>query len=175
MRKVFNNKVLLFIVAILLVANVAMVCYFLWMREPAKRSFHGEQRQKTPITEFLQAEIGFSQAQMLAFDTIRRSHRQKMRPLFEDIKTAKVQFYQFLTNPDVNDSALNRAAAIIGEKQTLLDLQTFQNFKEIRTLCTPEQKARYDSQIVNEISQMWFPSWKGNGRPGKDSTKFRRP
>ena len=175
MRKVLNNKVLLFIVAILLLANVAMLFYFLWMREPTKHNAHGDQRQKTAITEFLQKEIGFNSAQMKAFDTIRQKHRQKMRPLFDDIKTAKVQFYGFLTSPEVSDSVLKRAASVIGEKQALLDMQTFQNFKEVRSLCTPGQMPKYDSLIVNEISQMWFPSWKGNGRQPKDTTKFKRP
>jgi Spy/CpxP family protein refolding chaperone len=170
MRKVLNNKVLLFIVAILLLANIAMLFYFLWIREPARKNFRGD-RQKSPMTEFLQTEIGFNTGQMAAFEKIRQQHRQKMRPLFEDIKTAKVQFYGFLTNPVINDSTLNQSAKLIGEKQKLLDLQTFHNFKEIRGLCTPEQQPKYDSLIVNEISKMWFPSWKGSGRPGKDSPK----
>ena len=166
MHKVLNNKVLLFIVAILLLANISMLFYFLWVREPGKKNTH-EERQKSPITEFLQKDIGFDTGQMAAFNATRQKHRQKMKPLFEDIKTAKVQFYGLLTNPVISDSALNSAASVIGEKQKMLDWQTFQNFKEIRTLCTPEQQARYDSLIVNEISKMWFPSWKGSGRQGK--------
>ncbi len=170
MRKVLNNKVLLFIVGILLLANIAMLFYFLWLREPAKKNSRGDW-QKSPITIFLQKDIGFNAEQMASFEKTRQGHRQKMRPLFEDIKTAKVQFYGFLTNPNISDSVLNNAASIIGEKQKLLDLQTFQNFKEVRALCTTEQQPRYDSLIVNEISRMWFPSWKGNGRPEKNSTK----
>ena len=170
MRKVLNNKVLLFIVAILLLANIAMLFYFLWVREPARKNSRGD-RQKSPMTEFLQTKIGFNTDQMAAFEKIRQQHRQKMKPLFEDIKTAKVQFYGFLTNAVINDSTQNKSATLIGEKQKLLDLQTFQNFKEIRGLCTPEQQPKYDSLIVNEISKMWFPSWKGSGRPAKDNSK----
>jgi len=167
MHKVLNNKMLLFIVAILLLANIAMLFYILASREPMKRNY-GD-RQKSPITEFLQKEIGFSQEQMKDFDETRQKHRQRMKPLFEDIRTAKVQFYGYLTNPAVTDSILNSSASIIGEKQKLLDMQTFRNFKEIRTLCTPQQQLKYDSLIVNEISNMWFSSWKGNGRQPKDS------
>lgn len=172
MRKVLNNKVLLFIVAILLVANVAMLVYILKMREPGKKGSRTE-RQKSPITEFLQNEIGFSPEQLAAFDKTRQSHRQMMRPLFEDIKTAKVSFYKSLTNPGISDPALDSAASIIGEKQKLLDMQTLRNFKEIRTLCTPDQQPKYDSLIVNEISKMWFPSWKGNNHQPKDSTNIK--
>lgn len=170
MRKVLNNKVLLFIVAILLLANIAILFYFLWMKEPSKKNSRGDW-QKSPITVFLQNEIGFSTDQMAAFEKTRQQHRQKMKPLFEDIKTAKVQFYEFLTNPVISDSTLNSAASIIGEKQKLLDLQTFQNFKEIRSLCTMEQQPKYDSLIVNEISRMWFPTWKGNGHQDKDGPR----
>lgn len=166
MRRVLNNKVLLFIVAILLVANVAMLVYIFRMREPVKTGSRTE-RQKSPITEFLQNEIGFSPDQMAAFDTIRQNHRQKLKPLFEDIKTAKVAFYKSLTNPGVNDPALDSAASVIGQKQKLLDMQTFKNFKELRTLCTPDQQPKYDSLIVKEISRMWFPSWRGNSHSRK--------
>lgn len=170
MHKVLNNKMLLFIVAILLLTNIAMLFYIFASREPVKRSPHGE-RQRSPVTEFLQKDIGFTQEQMKAFDNTRLKHRQTMRPLFEDIKKAKLQFYGYLTNAEVSDSILDVTASIIGEKQKLLDMQTFRNFKEIRALCTPEQQLKYDSLIVNEISRMWFPSRKGNNRPQKDTSK----
>ncbi len=170
MRSVLNNKVLLFIVAILLLANIVMLFYFLWIREPNRRSSHGD-RPRSPITEFLQIEIGFNKDQMAAFDKTRQRHRQTMKPLVEDVKAAKVQFYGFLKNPAVSDAVLNDAVAAIGEKQKLLDMQTFLNFKEIRTLCSAQQQPKYDSLIVNEISKMWFPSWKGNGHLQKDSSR----
>ncbi len=173
MRSVLNNKVLLFTVAILLLANIAMLLYFLWIKEPMKRNTRGD-RQKSPMTEFLQTEIGFDKQQMEAFDKTRKKHRQEMKPLFEDTRVAKVQFYGFLKNPAVSDSLLNAAASVIGEKQKLLDIQTFQNFKEIRALCTPGQQLKYDSLIVNEISKMWFPAWKGNGHQQKDSSRVIR-
>jgi hypothetical protein len=170
MRKVLNNKVLLFLVAILFLANISMLAYILWMREPMKTNGRSD-RQKSPITEFLEKKIGFSAEQMKSFDQTRKNHRQKMKPLFEDIKTAKVQFYSYLTDPTTSDSVLNRAASIIGEKQKFLDMQTFQNFKEIRSLCTAEQQPKYDSLIANEISNMWIPSWKGSSRQGKDNAR----
>ena len=172
MRKVLNNKVLLFLVAILLLANVAMLVYILRMREPGKKNTRTE-RQKSPITEFLQNEMKFSADQMAAFDKTRQTHRQKMRPLFEDIKTAKVTFYKNLTVPGVTETTLDSAAVIIGQKQKLLDIQTFKNFQEIRTICTPDQQPKYDSLIVHEISKMWFPSWKGNSHQQKDSATGR--
>src|ERR1700712_1813266 len=102
MRKVLNNKVLLFIVAILLLANIAMLFYFLWMRDPKRNpNAHGD-RQKSPMTEFLQTNIGFNAEQLAAFEKTRQKHRQLLKPLFEDIKTAKVQFYSFLTNPQIS-------------------------------------------------------------------------
>ncbi len=170
MRKVFNNKILLFIVAILLLANIAIVFYFVNQRDPDRHSGKPD-RQRSPITEFLQKEIGFSTQQLDEFEKTRQKHRQLMRPLFEEIKAAKVQFYGLLTNPSVPDSTLDAAAKKIGDKQLQIDMQTFRNFNEIRTLCTPEQQPKYDSLIVNEITKMWFSPWKGNGRPQRDSTK----
>ncbi len=106
MRKVLNNKVLLFIVAILLLANIAILFYFLWMREPSRRPPHGD-HQKSPMTEFLQTSVGFNAEQLSAFETMRQKHRLILKPLFEDIRKAKVEFYGFLTNPGITNTTLN--------------------------------------------------------------------
>jgi len=149
-----RNKTLLFIVVISLLANIIMLAYFGWIRE----RFHKNHNDwpNSPITVFLKKNVGFTDAQMVQFNQLRTKNREKMKPLFEDIRSAKVQFYEYLNDQQINDSALNGAATLIGEKQRAIDLQTFKNFREVRTICTEEQKKSYDSLIGGVISQMWF-------------------
>lgn len=168
MRKVLNNRILLLVVAILLLSNIAMLFFFVWMKEPTKKNFRSD-RQKSPITVFLEQQVGFNKQQMEAYDKIRQQHRQKMRPLFEDIRLSKVSFYGLLNKSETNDADVNSAASLIGERQKIIDLQAFQNFKEIRTLCNAEQQLRYDSLIAGVIANMWFPARKGNMHQGADS------
>lgn len=173
MRKVLNNRVLLLVVAILLLSNIAMLFFFVWMKEPSKKGIRGE-RQKSPITLFLEQQVGFNKQQMEAYDKIRQQHRQEMKPLFEEIRLSKVGFYGLLSKSENSNDDLNKAASAIGEKQKIVDLQAFQNFKEIRALCTPEQQPRYDSLIAGVIANMWFPARKGNMHQNADSL-HRKP
>lgn len=76
MRNVLNNKVLLLIVAILLLANIALLVSFVGMKKPEK-NISRDERQRPPMTVFLDKELGFNQQQMEQFDTLRQRHRQK--------------------------------------------------------------------------------------------------
>jgi hypothetical protein len=95
-----------------------------------------------------------------------------MRPLFEEMRLAKVQFYRNLSKPSVENDTLIRASTEIGAKQQTIELQAFRNFKEIRTVCTDRQKAKYDSLIPGVIEKMWFPPRKpGSARVNNSKNK----
>ncbi|MEJ7737772.1 MAG: hypothetical protein WKF97_10125 [Chitinophagaceae bacterium] len=170
MHSVLNNKLLLFIVAVLLLANIAMLIFFVGMKDASHKN-HRNDRSKSPISVFLEKEVGFNQEQMASYEALRQQNRQKMKPLFEDIRVAKIQFYQLLRHSAFDTSLLNRAALTIGEKQKNIDLQAFQNFRAIRSLCSPEQQLKYDLLVPGVIEKMWFSERKGNSRQKEDSLK----
>ena len=159
-----RNRTLFFILIISLLANIVMLAYFGWIRE----SFHHGPRNwpNSPISVFLKKDIGFTDQQMEAYNKLRLQNRQKMKPLFEEVRQAKVGFYEHLDDQQVNDSLLDAAAAQVGEKQKALDLQTLKNFRQLRDLCTEDQKRRYDSLITGVINNMWF-SPRNGPPPGK--------
>jgi len=161
MYKVFNNKVLLFIIGILLLANITMFVFFLRTKEPAKREHRGE-RRRSPVAVFLEKDLQFSSQQMADYEKLHNEHRQEIKSIAENLRLAKVKFYGLLHNINVHDSLLQRDASQIGDLQKALDLKAFQNFRELRTLCNPAQQPRYDSLISDVIGQMWFPARRGN-------------
>lgn len=167
MYKLFNNKVLLFIIGVLLLANITMFLFFLRMKEPDKREHHGE-RRKWPVSVFLEKDIHFTPQQIAEYEKLRSEHRQKIKSISENLRLAKVRFYGLLQNINNHDSLMQRDASKIGELQKALDMQAFQNFREVRSLCNPEQQPRYDSLITDVIEQMWFPARRGNHTNNKD-------
>ncbi len=172
MYKVLNNKVLLFIIGILLLANITMFAFFLRMKEPAKKDHHSEKR-RSPVAVFLEKDLHFNQEQMAEYEKLRSEHRQNMKSITEDLRLAKVRFYGYLQNIKVPDSLLQREASTIGEIQKAIDLRIFQNFRELRTLSNPVQQPRYDSLIAEVIGQMWFPVKKNNHTSNNFSDKRR--
>jgi protein CpxP len=169
MPNLTKTKVLIFVIMVLLVANVAMLLSF-GMKKPEKQNEHG--RGPNVMSSILQEQVGFSNQQMDKLKDLRKQHWDKMHQLFEVMRQAKIGFYQNISKPEISDSTLQTEAAKIGETQQAIDIQTFRNFRELRALCTPEQLPRYDSLIPGVIQNMWFPHRGSQGKE-KDSGKSK--
>ena len=155
-----RNKLLLFVIAILLLANIALI-YFLVRgnhNKPSRTERHG-------MAEQLKKEVGFSEEQLKQYQQRRDAHMKEMRKLFEDLRITKENYFNTLTNTAPGDSGSLVTANEIGEKQKRVDLTTYQYFSGIRKICTPEQLPKYDSlykQVIKRmISGRRLPSSKG--------------
>jgi hypothetical protein len=143
-----NNRVLLLITSVLLVANVGLL-YFLVFNRPQKPS-------KPPVNpiEKVKNEVGLSDEQAVAYDSLRSQQFRNMKPLFKGVTKSKEDFFSLIYEEGVSDSVLNSYASKIGEKQMELDISTFHYFQSIKALCNEEQKPKMDSfikQIVKRI------------------------
>jgi hypothetical protein len=143
-----NNRVLLLITSVLLVANVGLLYFFVFNR-PQKPS-------KPPVNpiEKVKNEVGLSDEQAVAYDSLRSQQFRNMKPLFKGVTKSKEDFFSLIYEEGVSDSVLNSYASKIGEKQMELDISTFHYFQSIKALCNEEQKPKMDSfikQIVKRI------------------------
>jgi Spy/CpxP family protein refolding chaperone len=154
-----RNRNLLIIIGVLFLTNIAVLVYFLGQKKPAKPE-HGD-RDRPGITESLQKEVGFTDEQIAQYKQLKELQKQSIRPMYDEMRMAKDSLFRLLTDPQAGDSILNQVSEVIAQKQKALDLQTFNYFKKIRTLCTPEQQPRYDSVIQRMFRKMGKPS-KGN-------------
>lgn len=147
MKSVLKNKVLVTVIAILLVANIAMLVFFLTgMKAPEKD--HRPAAAPPPHTteSFLQERIGFTDQQISEFNRLKDEHHQRLFPLFEDLRKTKDQYYLLVKAPP-SEAYLDSLAAVIGEKQRILDRQVFQTIQQVRGLCTPQQRDSFDSML----------------------------
>lgn len=148
-----RNKILTFLVGILLLTNIALVVFFVARKGgPEKQRNRGGDRSSV-VREFLKDSIGFNDQQLAQYDQLRQQNRETMRPLFEDLGNAKMTYYTFVSQPNA-DSASQAAAALIGEKQKALDMAFFNHFRQVRELCTPGQQTKYDSMVQHIIRKM---------------------
>jgi hypothetical protein len=167
-----KNRNLLFLVGLLLVTNIAMLVYFVWIKEPAGKKDNRTEKHGPRMSEFLQKELGFDQQQMAAFDTLKKRQWGAMRPYFEDLGRSKDSLYLLVGNTP--DTAVRAAAALVGKRQETLELRFFQNFQAIRGICTDAQRPKFDSLAPAIIRRMMSPQ-KKQGPPRKpDSTKTNR-
>lgn len=161
-----KNKILTFLVGILLLTNIALVAFFVARKNtPEKQRGRGGDRSSV-VREFLKDSIGFNEQQLAQYDQLRQQNRENMKPLFEELGNAKMAYYKFVGQPAA-DSASQAAANHIGEKQKALDMAFFNHFRQVRELCTPEQQAKYDSMVQQVIRRMVAPPRRGEHKQKK--------
>ena len=147
-----KTRSLIAIIVFLLLSNIAMLVFFLAVSgKPEKPT---RSRDRNGMQESLKTEVGFDQKQLDTYQQLREEHMKKIKPLFEDIRSAKDSFYSLLYVDNPPDSLLNKTAARIGEKQMVLDREVFNHFKNVRLLNRPEQLVKFDTLYKKVIEKI---------------------
>ena len=135
-----------------------MLIFFLALSKPADK----RQKNHSPNGMYtsLQNDVGFNKDQLDQYQALRKEQRDKMRPLFNELRTSKKDFYKLLYSSANSDSLVSADADSIAQKQKTVDMHMFRYFKSIRNLCKPEQLPQFDSSITREIG------WMVGSRPG---------
>lgn len=161
METIKKYKVLVSIIIFLLVTNFALLIFFMASTtDNGRRRDHNEKG----IYNSLQEEVGFTKNQLDQYQLLRTQQRKNVKPLFDEVRKVKDNFYDLLYLENVPDSLINAGAASIAKTQKELDLQMFNYFRNIRNICTPGQKPWFDSSIKKVITRM-------TGRGGKGKSK----
>ena len=164
-----KNRALILLIVILLLTNIAVLAYFLWPKEPDKSQT--VDRNKYRLLEPLKNEVGFSDSQIADYKKIKDSRSGRIKGKVDDLRKVRDNFYHLLSSQNASDSLLNMAADSIAYRQKLLDLETFEHFKMLRKLCTPDQEVKYDS-MVQRIVHRWGSPIR-NAEPNRDGIKKR--
>jgi periplasmic protein CpxP/Spy len=157
-----RNKTLLFIIAALLISNVVLLFLYLGNKNQAR---DGHDR-RAMMTEQLQKEVGFNKDQLARFEQMREQHMQKTRTLFDTMRLARENLFNQMGRYPAGDSALQPLLNQIARQQQQLDLQVYSNFRELRTICTPEQLPRFDS-VAKKMMVRMGGGGRRKGPPGK--------
>ncbi len=147
-----RNRNLLIIIAVLLLTNVGVLVYFLGQKKSGRHV--SSDRGYPTVTEMLQKEVGFTDEQTVKYKEMKDKQKQKIRPMYDSMRKAKDSLFKLLSYPGTPDSLITKTAEVIAQKQKEIDLETFYHFKRVRTLCTPEQYANYDSMVLRMFRKM---------------------
>ncbi|MDF2381138.1 periplasmic heavy metal sensor [Nostoc ellipsosporum NOK] len=169
MNNASKNRTLLFIIAFLLLTNIAVVVYFL--RQPDSKNAKdgtppppsGQPGGRNGIATQLQKDVGFSDQQIAQYKDMKAAHWKIAKPLFDAMQKSKDSLYELVKLPVVDEALIQQRAENIAERQKALEIQGFRHFKEVRGLCTTEQLPRYDSLLKKIINRKGKPQ-------GGDST-----
>lgn len=144
MTYIRSNKTIVFIIAVLLLSNFALLYFFVLKgKEEPKQS--GNKSFREYMAETLKNEVGFSDEQVKQYQDLSQKHKEGMKVLFDDIKNTKDTLYKFIYVENVPDSVTNSYLDKIGDKQKNIDYRISNHFRTLRGLCTEEQRPKFDS------------------------------
>jgi protein CpxP len=147
-----KNKSLVSIIIFLLITNVVMLIFFLVLNKPVQRNMRG--RDQNGMSGMLQKDVGFTRDQLDTYQVLRKEQLDSIHILFDEVRKAKMNFYNLIYTPNVADSTLISAADEIAVRQKNLDLHMINHFKKVRNICSPDQVQKFDSSIKKIIARM---------------------
>lgn len=134
-----RNKIFIIVIGILLIANIVLLSVFLFGK-PAKKP-----ERKSPMTTYLKNEIGFSDEQMVRFDTIKSQHRRQVKLIFDEMKDRKEASFKMLGQSGFSDSAIISVAASSAMQQQTIEETMLRHLRDIHNICIPAQQKKFDT------------------------------
>ncbi|HUS02243.1 MAG TPA: periplasmic heavy metal sensor [Chitinophagaceae bacterium] len=149
-----KNNLLIWSVILLVIANVA-VLVTIWSTHRKQGPGRG-----TPA-DYLIKELNLNSDQQNKLRSLAKQHHEQSLKIREGIKSARHDLFKLLQQPAIDDSTKRSAADNVAKDLEQLDLLTFDHFKEVRSICTPEQQKKFD-KIIEDVLQMI-----ASGPPGR--------
>ncbi len=146
MKNILNNKIVGWLIVLLILANIATLTFF-WIGHLKNQRNHSPK-------EFLAKSLHFSETQKNAYFELAKDHNESANKIREQIKFNKEELFQLLKSEKIDDSIKKNAALKISISIQALDMLTFEHFKKVRALCTEEQKPKFDELIQKMVNSV---------------------
>ena len=149
-----SNKIIIIVIALLLIANIVTLTLLLGNKK------YDHDNRRNIMRNYLKNEIGFSAAQLNFFDSVKNRQSLDVKPMFDEMRIHKQLNLKSIGVQNFSDSSIVSAIEYAATQQKNLEMKMLNNLKEIRNLCTPQQRALFDTGFYKVMS-----------RPHNDSPK----
>lgn len=141
-----SSRIFIIIIALLLIANIATLTLLLTGKKD--KSEHPSR-----MRAFLKTEAGFSEKQLQDFDSVRADYKAQAKILLSGMQNDKQANLKQLAGSDFGDSVLLHAATAAAADQQKVEMNMLEHLRRIRNLCTPAQRAVFDTGFYKILSK----------------------
>jgi periplasmic protein CpxP/Spy len=155
-----ESRFLKIIVVALLLLNLGTLG-FLWMdrrdggahRPPPH---HGPGGRGENTGEYLRRELQLTDEQEDAYRKMRRQHHETVMDVRDQMRDQKRELYGLMKNGDTvaTKGTVNALIDSIVAEQRFIEQFTYDHFRELRALCTPQQQTKFDEVIGDALERM---------------------
>jgi len=169
-----KNKWWLIAVIVLLVVNSATLTIF-WLERKGHGLLMGGKPKGAEAQAFLIKELALDSAQKVQYLELVKAHREGTNAIKKQLRDAKDAFFNLLGDSTVSEAAIKQAADKASAIEAQIDLLTFKHFQQIRSICTPAQKAKFDTIIQTVVKMMGPSQQRPQGPPPHGMHRGERP
>jgi protein CpxP len=151
-----KNKTSYLVLIVLLVANLAATTFFWTSKNEGAKKPDKEQQKDHPmhqrgggIDKFLTEELGLTVEQQQQLKDLRQEHMHNSRKIMDASHENRKQLHDMISNATVDDSLVVQLYTEIGANFGEMERVTFEHFRAMRNICTPEQQEKFD-QIISK-------------------------
>jgi periplasmic protein CpxP/Spy len=153
----FNrHKWWLIAVVVLIVINTATLTIF-WMERKSQNLLLATHAKGANAQAFLVKELLLDSVQQEQYLQLVKAHRESTMAIKKDLKNAKDAFFMLISDTTVSEATIKTEATKVSTVEAQLDILTFKHFKQVRNICTPQQKIKFDS-IIESVVKMMGPN-----------------
>ena len=141
-----REKILTIAVVFLFALNICTLTFICFQ--------HGH-RPPPPIhfEKFIPESLGLNEEQVKAFDELRNVHHTQMMMLDKQNAETLIIYLDLLKTDSVNTTLKDSLEKIISTIQQQRAAITLDHFQKLKTICTTEQKARFNT-IIPELTRV---------------------
>ena len=126
-------------IILLLLTNLGLVSYLV-----LENSWHKKATDKPDTAELFAQKMELTKEQRAKVKEMREDYFKVIRPLADSLRAVKLSFYSQVKSGVATDSVLNNYESKINEWQHKINKQTFDHFREVRSMLKPEQQPKFD-------------------------------
>ncbi len=138
-------KWLILIIIVLLLANFAEI-FFFTSKANQEKAVH-DINARSYMTDFLRNDIGFTSQQMQRYDSLSGSHQDRIKDMMTAVRSTKEDLLKQISKSGFNDSTVDSISGAIADLRRPVELQLLKDLQDVRSLCTPEQRPKFDSLL----------------------------
>lgn len=102
--------------------------------------------------------------QQKQFEELKKEHRGKMEILLKNSKELHDKYFDLLKEDNPNIAMRDSLLQVMAKNQSEMDKVTFDHFKKLRDICTPDQKKLFEI-FIDEIAHSMMPGPEGENPP----------
>jgi protein CpxP len=154
-----ENKIISFLILVLIILNLSTLafCWILWSRVERNQDFRQGMSDNHPMERnIIEDQLKLNAEQRKEFSQFREKHFASKRIINDKINSIRDQLFDMIKSDHPDSNALNNLAAKIGEAEAQKQLEIVRHFEDLRKVCNPDQKDKFDTWI-NDVVKLICP------------------